>query len=192
MTDKNQPNVGGHFYPGVPEDDFSTSDCSYKCGCWMGRTRSGGPDGIDPFGPCPNNPGVINTRKSPLRDALTPPDRTTERLKALRSVASADDDIDGNDQAPASEDNVVSLAEEAHDSRMWTPEQVLELALKDVQSGRITSKKLMVVYADDQDEGYHAGFIQSGLSMSQTVALCEVIKTMCLQQMGYIRDGSEY
>lgn len=31
-----------------------TSDCAYKCGCWMGPCASGGP--VDPFGPCPKNP----------------------------------------------------------------------------------------------------------------------------------------
>lgn len=33
-----------------------TSDCKYGCGCWMGPSRSGGPDGLDPFGVCPGNP----------------------------------------------------------------------------------------------------------------------------------------
>jgi len=54
---------GGHSYPGVNAfqrsgklEDFFTSDCEYNCGCWMGPSRSGGPNGIDPFGKCPNNP----------------------------------------------------------------------------------------------------------------------------------------
>jgi len=52
-------NVGGHYYPGIgPDSDFNyTSDCAYECGCWMGGSSSGGPDGVSPFGPCPNNPG---------------------------------------------------------------------------------------------------------------------------------------
>lgn len=48
-------NVGGHYYPGCATDVFHTSDCEYGCGCWMGQSRSGGPDGVDPFGPCPGN-----------------------------------------------------------------------------------------------------------------------------------------
>jgi hypothetical protein len=46
----------GHVYPGAPSaerPDGWTSDCSNGCGCWMGPARSGGPDGVDPFGPCP-------------------------------------------------------------------------------------------------------------------------------------------
>lgn len=42
---------GGHRY-----DTRGTSDCSFGCGCWAGPSRSGGPDGIDPFGNCPKNP----------------------------------------------------------------------------------------------------------------------------------------
>lgn len=39
-----------HEYPLAPH---STSDCAYQCGCWAGPLRSGGPDGVDPFGECP-------------------------------------------------------------------------------------------------------------------------------------------
>lgn len=41
--------VGGHIY-----DEHGTSDCANGCGCWAGPSRSGGPDGVDPFGACPN------------------------------------------------------------------------------------------------------------------------------------------
>jgi hypothetical protein len=37
-------------------EDFYTSDCAYGCGCWMGGTRSGGPEGVDAFGDCPKHP----------------------------------------------------------------------------------------------------------------------------------------
>lgn len=50
-----------HYYP----DEDGTSDCQFGCGCWMGPSRSGGPDGVDPFGHCPAAP------------APTPPPRTT-------------------------------------------------------------------------------------------------------------------
>lgn len=50
-------NTGGHQYPGCTVDNFCfTSNCDYGCGCWMGQSRSGGPEGIDPFGECPGNP----------------------------------------------------------------------------------------------------------------------------------------
>jgi len=46
------PRHGGHKY----EPEGGTSDCEFRCGAWMGNTRSGAPDGIDPFGRCPKNP----------------------------------------------------------------------------------------------------------------------------------------
>ena len=47
---------GGHYYPGCDDPlNFYTSDCSYGCGAWMGGSRSGAPDGVDPFGLCPKN-----------------------------------------------------------------------------------------------------------------------------------------
>lgn len=49
--------VGGHVY-----DEHGTSDCRNGCGCWAGPSRSGGPDGLDPFGACPKaqlmGPGI--------------------------------------------------------------------------------------------------------------------------------------
>ena len=42
--------------------DDGTSDCAHGCGCWMGPFRSGGPDGIDPFGKCPKAPPITSTR----------------------------------------------------------------------------------------------------------------------------------
>lgn len=43
-----------HRYP----DPDGTSNCTHGCGCWMGPYRSGGPDGVDPFGECPKAPPV--------------------------------------------------------------------------------------------------------------------------------------
>jgi len=53
---RKRSNVGQHFYPGCQarnSEEFYTSDCERGCGCWMGSSRSGGPEGIDPFGACP-------------------------------------------------------------------------------------------------------------------------------------------
>lgn len=59
-------NVGKHDYG----DDDGTTDCKYGCGCWMGPFRSGGPDGIDPFGTCPKNPaGVGEQSEAPRASA---------------------------------------------------------------------------------------------------------------------------
>lgn len=50
-----------HDYPGAPgynpkdPGECYTSDCRYGCGCWAGPSRSGGPEGVDPFGECPKH-----------------------------------------------------------------------------------------------------------------------------------------
>jgi hypothetical protein len=49
---------GGHKY----DDKSGTSDCEFRCGCWMGGTQSGGQ--FDPFGKCPNNPANTNPPKA--------------------------------------------------------------------------------------------------------------------------------
>lgn len=46
--------LGTHDYPGVKDGQLHfTSDCANGCGCWMGGSRSGGPEGVDAFGKCP-------------------------------------------------------------------------------------------------------------------------------------------
>lgn len=72
-----------HKYPGAPghnpddPGDCFTSNCEYGCGAWCGPSRSGAPDGIDPFGNCPKHPlcmpeHVHDFRGDPLR--CTDPD----------------------------------------------------------------------------------------------------------------------
>lgn len=47
---------GAHDYPGITDEKFErTIDCAFGCGCWMGSTRSGSPEGVDPFGECPKH-----------------------------------------------------------------------------------------------------------------------------------------
>ena len=49
-----EPAAGGHDYPAA-EDDAAATSCRFGCGCWSGPTRSGGPAGVNPLGPCPKN-----------------------------------------------------------------------------------------------------------------------------------------
>jgi len=55
--------MGTHKYNGFELREkigiFLTSECSYGCGCWMGKSMSGGPPGIDPFGACPKAPAMV-------------------------------------------------------------------------------------------------------------------------------------
>jgi len=43
--------IGGHKY------DPNSGDCEWGCGCWfVPHFGSGGHEGVDPIGTCPNNP----------------------------------------------------------------------------------------------------------------------------------------
>jgi hypothetical protein len=71
---------GPHKYPGVSaKGEFMfTSDCANGCGCWMGGYRSGGPDGVNPFGECPKAP----LTEPPQPDELTLACMSIDTLKA--------------------------------------------------------------------------------------------------------------
>lgn len=69
---------GGHSYASE-----GTSDCSHKCGCWMGGFQSGGPLGLDPRGDCPNNP-VDGQRRNGNIDYH---DVVNQRIRCLGSRA---------------------------------------------------------------------------------------------------------
>lgn len=66
-----QPSIFGHNYP----DGSGTSDCTNGCGCWMGSARSGGPNGVDPFGPCPQAPPNTNVRRCEKCLVAFPPNK---------------------------------------------------------------------------------------------------------------------
>lgn len=79
------PNFGGHHYPGcdVADIDTFTSDCAYGCGCWMGAFRSGGPDGVDPRGACPNLPSEFRGDGVPVPNLQIAPDLSAESAGEL-------------------------------------------------------------------------------------------------------------
>jgi hypothetical protein len=75
------PKNGGHKYQ--PE---GTSDCEYGCGCWMGGFGSGGPDGIDPFGKCPKNPGPKAFREELVQEIEWLEGKLARKRKKLAEI----------------------------------------------------------------------------------------------------------
>lgn len=55
--------MGGHVY--TTHVTRVTYRCSNGCGCWMGRFNSGGPEGVDPHGDCPE---AVVVQLSPTRE----------------------------------------------------------------------------------------------------------------------------
>jgi len=80
---------------------------------------------------------------------------------------------------------VKSLGEYKNDATMMRPEDALHGALDDIASGVVTPTKVLVILLDDRDGMYAARFVQSGMKMSECVALCEVMKhNLIVGQMG--------
>lgn len=79
---------------------------------------------------------------------------------------------------------VTYISKAAKDGTRWTVEQMLEDALSQVKEHRITPSKALVVFLDDEDK-YDVAFMQSGMSMSQSIALIEILKSVFLSEMGY-------
>lgn len=88
-------------------------------------------------------------------------------------------------------DNVINLSKITGDAAMQSPKQALEDALEEIESNEIGGfkdcKKLMVLALNDDDQ-YTVSFIQAGMKMSQCLTMCEVAKTIFLNEMGYL-DG---
>lgn len=47
-------------------------------------------------------------------------------------------------------------------------------------------KKVLILALDDIDGNYSVSFVQAGMKMSECISLCEVAKTIFLEQMNYI------
>ena len=63
------------------------------------------------------------------------------------------------------------LSQKTADGSRWTVEQMLTEALAEVAEQRTTPTKALVLFLDDADGQYDVGFRQSGLTMSQALAL---------------------
>ncbi len=83
-------------------------------------------------------------------------------------------------------DNVRYMADKKHDGTLWSSEDALKDALKQIQSGQRDAKdKVLVLFLNDRDGAYDVSFVQAGLRTSGCVTICEVAKSMFKRDMGY-------
>lgn len=87
-------------------------------------------------------------------------------------------------------DKIISLAQKTGDASFQTPEMALKDALDDIgkRGAFKEGKKLLILCVDqgEKEDKYEVSFIQAGMKMSECLALCEVGKTLFLEQMEYI------
>ena len=90
-----------------------------------------------------------------------------------------------------SKDKVLSLAKAANNGQVRSPEDALKDALNDIgKNGAFKNgKKILILALDEDAEQYAVSFIQAGMKMSECLALCEIAKTVFLEEMGYINVG---
>lgn len=85
-------------------------------------------------------------------------------------------------------EKIITLAEKSGNGKNWSIEDALKSAIDDIgKNGALKNgKKVLILALDDTDKNFSVSFIQAGLNMSQCLTVCEVAKTIFLQQMGYI------
>ena len=85
-------------------------------------------------------------------------------------------------------DKVESMAKYTSDATFQTPLQALEDAVNDIgKHGSFKNgKKLLILALDDTSGEYKISFIQAGMKMSECLTLCDISKTLFLEEMGYI------
>ena len=82
---------------------------------------------------------------------------------------------------------VISLAERAESSLLWSPEDALREALRDFEEGgRWEGRKKLLVLSLDEDGGtYNVGFTNAGFNASELLALLTIAKRVIEKDMGY-------
>ena len=84
--------------------------------------------------------------------------------------------------------NIIGLGAHTNDSTFVSPEMALNDALGDIgkRGAFEKGKKLLILALDDTDGCYSISFTQAGMKSSEMVALCEIAKTIFLEQLGYL------
>ena len=74
--------------------------------------------------------------------------------------------------------NIITLAFEADNARMWSPNQAIEDALEAVKTENeepfSTANKILIIALDDTNGDYNYGFRNAGMSASEAAGLCKI------------------
>ncbi len=77
------------------------------------------------------------------------------------------------------------ISDKKCDGNLWSVKDMLRDAVNDPLIIDGTFNKALIIKLDDKNDAYTVGFSQAGMSMSQCLALVEVVKTVLLEEMGY-------
>lgn len=62
---------------------------------------------------------------------------------------------------------------------------MLHEVISDIKHDRRSFNKALVIFLDDTDCQYNPGFANAGMSMTECIGLCEVMKTIFIGEMGF-------
>ena len=82
---------------------------------------------------------------------------------------------------------VTNMGKHSNNGALSSVESVLKDAIDKIgkKGAFIGGKKILILCLDDTDDQYQVSFIQAGMAMSECIALCEVGKSICKNDMGY-------
>lgn len=83
-------------------------------------------------------------------------------------------------------DKLISLARKTGIARFWTPTDMMNKEIVNLESGERNANKAIIVFLDDADGNYDIGFGNAGMENSEILAVLEVAKTMILKDMEYL------
>ena len=82
--------------------------------------------------------------------------------------------------------NIKSMANASGDSRHTDAKETMRATLSEFEDGELKNHKKVLILALNEDNGsYDVAFRQAGMNMSECISLCEVIKPLFLEEMGY-------
>ncbi len=80
---------------------------------------------------------------------------------------------------------VVDILEHNNNGLLMSSEQMLEMVLKDIRSGKLPHKKALLVLLDDQGCGYNITRCQAGMRANDLLSVIEITKSLIKREMGY-------
>ena len=78
-----------------------------------------------------------------------------------------------------------SRVEKSGDNTDWSPVECLREAISDIENGKASPDKVMVIMLSDGDDGYEPGWYASKLRASEMIALTEIVKSILIRSMEF-------
>lgn len=81
---------------------------------------------------------------------------------------------------------MISLGLAARNGLMLTPAQMLQATIEEIESGRVEANKGLVILLNDERDAYDTFVRNSGMRMSEGVALMRAAEVLLMHQMGLL------